>query len=297
MTMDRCGISILIATCNRPKMLGSCIESLLVQKPKTSCEILTLDQSDVERRYSPPSGESRVRPIYFDFKHKSRALNLGVDLASSDNVAFTDDDCIAEEQWIESMHEALSRQPNAVVTGRVIAGEVEEDAVRSRLHAEITERVVYQKGRITPIFKMWGCNFGFNKASYRRIGPFNEALGPGTPFKGSEDNEWSYRALREGLEIIYDPEVIVYHRSWRDKRDDAKLMRDYGYAAGALFAYISSVSKRDFLYHSLRLSRTVLGRILFSFDSAEIRNYLGYGANFIRGLRAYRQYVGRQPTR
>lgn len=294
--MNKHNLSILIATCNRPEMLAACIRSLLIQKSRISYEIIILDQSDIKKRCPSFPDEPRVKVVSCDFSNKSRALNHGVNLASSDYIAIIDDDCIAQEQWIESMHYALLSKPQITITGRVIAGDREENAVRSRLHDDIAERIVYQKKKITPIFKLSGCNFGFNKAVYKIVGPFNESFGPGSPFKSSDDNEWSYRALQCGLKIVYSPYVIVFHRSWRDRTADADLMKDYGYAAGAFFEFISSVSKRDFLYHSIQLWHWLLGAVLFSFNWYEIRKHLDYGAHFVQGFRAYHHYVKQQKS-
>ncbi|OFZ71324.1 MAG: hypothetical protein A3K03_12005, partial [Bdellovibrionales bacterium RIFOXYD1_FULL_44_7] len=289
--MNKCDISILIATRNRPKMLAACIRSLLTQKSEISYEIVVLDQSDAKKKRSFLPNEDGVRIVRCDFRNKSRALNLGVHLCLSDYIAVLDDDCIAQEQWIESMYYALLSEPHTVVTGRVIAGDREEGAVRSRLHDDITERLVYQKKEITPIFKLSGCNFGFSKAVFKVVGPFNEDFGPGSLFRSSDDNEWSYRVLQCGLKISYDPRVVIFHRSWRDKVTDTELMRDYGYAAGAFFGFISNFSKRDFFYHSVRLWRWILGAVLFSFNRREIGNHLGYGVHFVQGFRAYHYYV------
>lgn len=281
-------LSILVATCNRSEMLDACVRSLLIQKPKNSYEIIVLDQSDIiQKETTLFSSEPTIKIVRCSFRNKSRALNQGVKLASANYIAVIDDDCIADKQWIDSMYRALKREPTTIITGRVIAGDKEKNATRSRLHDNLTERVVYQKHKITPIFKLSGCNFGFNRTIYKIIGQFNESFGPGSIFKSADDNEWSYRALRLGLRIIYTPEVIVIHRSWRGSQNDVQLMENYGYATGAFFGSILKSSKFDFLYHSAQLWRWLLKTIFLSFNFHEIRSHINYGVSFFWGFFAY----------
>ena len=143
---------------------------------------------------------------------------------------------------------------NYIITGKVIAGEVEPSAELSVLHDDINEKQVYKKEFVTPIFKLSGCNFGFTKTDFTTIGGFDTEFGPGSHFKSSDDNEWCYRALsKHGYSLVYDPEVIVIHRSWRNIHQQAKQFSDYGYASGAFFRYILKHSVYDFIFHFSKL--------------------------------------------
>lgn len=280
-------ISILVATCNRPKMLKACIQSLLAQQTAIHYEIIVLDQSDSVSLNTLPL-DSKIKLIHCDFKNKSRALNQGVILAASNYIAIIDDDCIADENWIANLNTSLRNEGRtSIVTGRVLASRIEKGSILSRLHDSSTERVTFKKKWITPIFKLSGCNFGFHKNLYEIIGAFNENLGPGSSFKSSDDNEWSYRAVNLGFPIIYMPEVLVQHRSWRNIQEDSRLMRDYGYATGAFFKIILWNSKLDFLYHSIQLHLWLLKNVFFSFNTREIGIHMLYGLFFYKGFLRY----------
>lgn len=284
-------ISILVATCNRPEMLKTCLGSLFTKKTETPYEIIILDQSDTKKQITLSSNEPMAKVIACDFKNKSRALNLGVKLASADYIAVIDDDCIADKYWVDSIYKALRKEGrNFIITGRVVAGDKEKDATRSRLHDTLGERIVFKKNRATPIFKLSGCNFGFHKTIYERVGLFNENLGPGSAFKSSDDNEWSYRALNLGFQIVYVPKAVVTHRSWRNAKEDIRLLKDYGYAAGAFFKSIFRTSKLDFLYHGIQLWWWLLKTILFSFNIHEIVGHAYYGLFFFKGFLTYHHF-------
>lgn len=280
-------LSIIVPTCNRPDMLKICIQSLIDQQTKIPYEIIILDQSDPEK-LGASSLNQLIKFVCCDFKNKSRALNLGVRLALSDYIAVVDDDCIADKSWVEKICRALDKNgPFSIIAGRVIAGYQEKGARLSRLHDDVMEEATFKKRFITPIFKLSGCNFGFHKKIFEVVGPFNENLGPGSPFKSSDDNEWSYRALNFGFSIVYEPEAIITHRSWRDTVEDLKLMKDYGYAAGAFFKIIFQNSKLDFLCHFSQLCWWLLKTIIFSFDAHEIKAHAFYALFFYKGFLRY----------
>lgn len=268
-------------------MLKKCVQSLIAQQTKVPYEIIVLDQSD-SKKLAVSFSSSLVRFIRCDFKNKSRALNLGVRLSLSDYVAVIDDDCIADKNWVEKMCEALDKKgPFSIITGMVVAGYQEKNARPSRLHDTCKKQVIFKKGLITPIFKLSGCNFGFYKKAFKIVGPFNENLGPGSHFKSSDDNEWSYRALNFGFSITYVPGAVITHRSWRDPTQDLNLMKDYGYAAGAFFKIIFKNSKLDFIYHFNQLCWWLLKTIIFSFDAVEIKVHVSYALFFIKGFLKY----------
>jgi len=284
-------ITILVATCNRPEMLKKCLESLVFQKTKTKYEIIVLDQSDSTRQIYSFSENAPVKIVSCDFQNKSKALNIGIKKALADYIAIIDDDCIAEKGWIENIYKSLKKEGgNAIVTGRVIAGKREENSVISRLHDDIEAKMIFQKNIITPIFKLSGCNFGFHKSVYEVVGAFDENFGPGSRFKSSDDNEWSYRALNLGYQIIYLPNAIVIHHSWRNAKEDIKLLKDYGYAAGAFFKLIFRNSKIDFIYHTTLLWLWLFKAIVFSFNAHEIKGHIYYGISFLKGFLDCKQH-------
>lgn len=248
------GISILLATKDRPEMTMRCVSSLLENSDNSLMfEIIILDQSNTP--ISMTIDSNNVRYIHLKETGKCIALNHGVVLSRYLYIAIIDDDCIAGADWILKIYQAIKNlEHKCIITGRVIAGEIESGAEISILHDDINEKRQYKKDFITPIFKLSGCNFGFNKSDINIIGDFDTDFGPGAQFKSSDDNEWCYRALHNhGYSLIYDPEIIVIHRSYRSSNEQAKQFSDYGYASGAFFCYVLKHSTFDFFYHISRL--------------------------------------------
>jgi GT2 family glycosyltransferase len=68
------------------------------------------------------------------------------------------------------------------------------------------------------------------------VGGFDERLGPGTRFPAAEDNDLGLRLLEAGYRIVYDPEAVLYHRTWRAHGERLRVMWNYGRGQGAFFA-------------------------------------------------------------
>lgn len=280
------GLSILLATKDREEMVKRCVLSLINSStPGLNFEILVLDQSNNSKN---EFYDSRVHIIKLNKLGKCNALNTGVSLCKYEHITVIDDDCIVESNWISKMYLSIKNlNTKHIITGKVIAGEVEPDAELSVLHDDINERQIYKKEFITPIFKLSGCNFGFNKKDFSIIGSFNVEFGPGSPFKSSDDNEWCYRALHNhGYSLVYDPEVIVIHRSWRNLDEQSKQFSDYGYASGAFFCYILKHSIFDFIYHFSKLIYWSIQTYL-TFNPKKILWQSLYIREFMRGFSHY----------
>src|SRR5680860_1555875 len=216
---DPLSLSVLVATCDRSDLIVRCLESIYSQEIKPQ-EVIVLDQSDDPRNTAQLCSQFGFSHIKLSEKNKSNAINLGMSLSCSNYVAVIDDDCIAQKDWIKTIIVSLTIHPDSIITGRVIAGGIEPNAVRSRLDDSLDKPKSYKKNIITPIFIFSGCNFILRKEIFQHVGLFDLRLGPGSKFLSSDDNEWSYRALSLGYRIFYDPSVIVQHRSWRSHNDD-----------------------------------------------------------------------------
>jgi GT2 family glycosyltransferase len=141
-------------------------------------------------------------------------------------VAVTDDDCFVEADWVRNIAACLCENPEAIITGRVEAVGAEEALVivNSRI-----PRIQRRPG--LKYDSMCGGNLGVAIAVIDRVGLFDED----PCLLASEDGEYSYRALRSGVPIIYAPEVGVRHFGWRDATERASRHRDYARSLGGFY--------------------------------------------------------------
>lgn len=248
-------ISVLIATADRPGLLEDCLKCLRASTFEDA-EVLILDQS---RAPSPPpslevsAGGARVRHIICPRRGKSAALNIGISEARGSLLAFTDDDCRVAPDWLEVMAAATNGGNQCVLTGRVLAGETEGEAAAAApsLRDDAAERIYRRPASKDVLF---GNNMAIPAEILRRVGPFDEALGPGTSAPAAEDNDLGYRLLKAGIPIRYLPAMVVVHRSWRGEREQVGLYLGYGVGQGAF--YRKHVGNRD-LHMLGRMARSL----------------------------------------
>lgn len=166
-----------------------------------------------------------ARHIVSDQRGRAAGINRGVSEIQTRFVAITDDDCFVEVDWLENLAEHLMRHPKAIVTGRVeAAGDDMITVVTSRTPA------VYTRPRLK-FDNLSGGNMGTSMEVVKIVGPFDED----TRLKTSEDGDWAYRALRQGIHIHYEPDVVVYHYGWRSPQERLAQYRGYARSHGGFY--------------------------------------------------------------
>ena len=166
-----------------------------------------------------------VKHILSTQRGRSAAINRGLEQLDTRFVAITDDDCFVAVDWLANMAKELRIHSEAVITGRVeAAGEEMIVVVTSTLPG------LYRRPRIK-FDSMSGGNMGTSIEVFRKVGLFEEDPVMAT----AEDAEWSYRALRNAITIIYDPNVCLWHYGWRDQQKRAEQYRHYALSHGGFY--------------------------------------------------------------
>jgi glycosyltransferase involved in cell wall biosynthesis len=116
-------VTVVVPTIGRPELLEACLASLAACEPRAD-EVLVLDQSggDSVRSVVNAYASAAVRVLTLCVANKSLALNLGLEQARHDAVLMTDDDCTVAPSWVAVAWSQLERDPEAMVTGRVLPG-------------------------------------------------------------------------------------------------------------------------------------------------------------------------------
>ena len=166
-----------------------------------------------------------VKHILSTQRGRSAGINRGLEQTYTRFVAITDDDCFVQEDWLSNMATRLEQHPQAVITGRVEAAG--EDMV-----VVVTSSTPSVQNRPRLKFdSMSGGNMGTSLDIFRKVGLFEEDPVMAT----AEDAEWAYRALRKGISIRYEPDVVLAHFGWRDTGKRAEQYRDYALSHGGFY--------------------------------------------------------------
>jgi len=168
------------------------------------------DTFDAVRRYQCSSAP-RIK-----IQHRTKrgnipsARNVGIHLSRGEIVAFTDSDCVVHECWIEKLCEEFKHLPSIAGVG----GAVKPFSLDPVSRALALLNMVSSSGGERSFKKQ----LATSNAAYRKdvlidVGGFDENASVG------EDLDLYHRITQQGHQILYDPEIVVYHKHRMQLRD------------------------------------------------------------------------------
>jgi GT2 family glycosyltransferase len=211
-------LSIIVATRNRASYLSELFESLrtaLAGSPG-GVQLIVIDNGSTDGTRQVITAWGRRLPQLLDLFEeqpgKSRALNRGLQHASTPLMAFLDDDVRVAADWVAQVRMFFHTHPQyAAAGGRVrLAPEVTDPDMLGRV-ARYRSLPLYDAGNaVCDGNGLAGCNMVLRRRVFDMIGPFDERLGPGAS-GAHEDADLVARMRAASLRIGYMPGAIVYH--------------------------------------------------------------------------------------
>jgi GT2 family glycosyltransferase len=232
-------ISVIVVTLGRTPLLQRCVRAIAsgALRPR---ELVVVDQGPpgLAPRLEEWLAGSAVALEHVDVPPMgvSRARNIGAAAAAADHLAFTDDDCVPDAEWLAALAQAVEATPADGASGRVLP--LEDDrpgriAVSSR--TDTRARAFRGRDHAAPWDVGTGGNLLVRRTVFERAGGFDEEFGPGARFRAAEDVELLERLLRAGATLAYTPRAVVHHER-KTRSDRLKRRLPYGFGMGALVA-------------------------------------------------------------
>lgn len=231
-------VSVIICTRNRAADLAVALAALgrLAPPPDTSVEVIVVDNASTDHTARVVEDARAVLPFPLHRLREVRrglgaARNCGLQFASGEVIAFTDDDCIVGEDWLARIVAHFREaDPPGVLGGRV--------ELFNPDHLPLTVLTSTEPRRLAPTEHpgglLLGCNMAFHRRVVEAIGAFDPRFGAGTPLVGAEDQDFIQRAQRAGFAVRYEPDVLLHHNHGRTTAEEArKLLVGYAYSDGA----------------------------------------------------------------
>lgn len=193
-------ISVVVPTYNRAPLLKNNIEALLRQDyPKSDYEILICDDGSKDNTKELVEGyiaENKLPRIkYLTQKNQGPAAvrNLGIRNATADIIAFTDDDCEVDPDWLSQIAASFSKDGGIVGVGGVTY------SVPARI-TPFTHQIENKEPWSFPT-----CNIAYRSDLLETLGGFD----PRFPFT-NEDADISWRIESIG-KVVHNPKMRVLH--------------------------------------------------------------------------------------
>lgn len=290
-------ITVAVATCGHSDGLARCLEAL-ASGTRVPNEVIVVDQSP-----SPGSQATveacplPIRHLLQDRRGLSASRNLALDAATSAVLAVTDDDCVPDSRWVETIVGAMSMHSDSLVTGAILPLGKQPPGTYAVSLRDGTEPVLHDR-RVPPWFVGSGANMAGPVAVLRRLGGWDERLGTGSPGQAGEDVALIDAALRASVSVRYEPAAVVRHE-WTDRRRRLSTRWSYGFGLGVFLAFRGTagdpfVIRMTSAYLRPHVRAIVAGAIGFDRDriAQHGRAVVGMAVGVIHGVR-----IRRHPTR
>lgn len=218
--------SIIVPTFDRLKLLDNCIRSLLSQDyPKNKYEVIIIDDGSTDNTAniveSFKKKHSNVR--YYKIKNSGPAIarNLGLKKAKGNFIAFTDDDCTVEKEWLRKIEIAFNKS-NADAVGGSIVNPTNRYIAWAQYILNLSSWFPGGKEKSVQVIPT-------GNVTYREASIKDYFFPTYLDRRGYSDSLFCYGLYEKKKKILFCPDIRVKHHFW-----------DMGYGIKAFF----SIQKR-----------------------------------------------------
>lgn len=202
--------SIIIPTYNRPTRLQKCLSAVAeMDYPKAKFEVIVVDDgssAQLDQIAESLNGKLNVRLLKQDNQGPASARNRGTKEANGEILAFTDDDCLPNRQWLRALAESFSVNPDSMIGGKIMNA-LPENAFSSASQTLVAYLYSYYNDNSKDAAFLTSNNLAVAAERFREFGGFDEAWGRAA----AEDREFCDRWRLQGNKMVYEPKAVVNH--------------------------------------------------------------------------------------
>ncbi|MBX7207579.1 MAG: glycosyltransferase [Verrucomicrobiaceae bacterium] len=222
-------ISVIVCTRNGAATLRACLAALEKQR-HVNHEVLVIDDGSTDATAGIAGEFTAFRYIRQDHTGLSAARNHGAREAAGEVLAFTDDDCVPDDEWLLRLSAAYDDPkwvaaggPNVPPPPRNRTEVAVADAPGAPTHVLLSD----EEAEHLP-----GCNLSVRKDALLRIGGFREEF---TTAGDDVDICWRLRAA--GGKLRFVPAAMVWHHRRATVCAYLRQQRGYGAAEALLMKH------------------------------------------------------------
>lgn len=215
--------SVIVATHNRPDSLRRLIASLAPELAADSRELIVAENGTPAPIELPPEAPA-LKHLHEPRAGKCRIQNRAIAAAPGEILVFLDDDLIVAPGYLAAVEDFFdAHREFAAMKGRILAAE--DPGKKIGPMAVYLDLPIADHGdAVIEVRGVLGANMAFRADALRRVGPFDERLGPGAGGH-EEETEMSQRLRRAGFRIGYAPRALVYHEVDAARADRERFIR------------------------------------------------------------------------
>jgi len=221
-------VSVVVATYNGSRTLPNCLTSL-GRLNYADYEVILVDDGSTDRTPDVAKSFPTVRYLRQPNQGLSAARNTGIRAAAGEIVAFTDDDCRADEDWLYYLINDLLRSDWAGIGGHNFLPPDDSPVAAAVMaspggpaHVLISD---------TEAEHIPGCNMAFYKSVLEQIGRFDPIYR-----KAGDDVDICWRLEDGQFKIGFSPAAFVWHYRRSTVKAYLKQQTGYGEAEALLIA-------------------------------------------------------------
>lgn len=254
-------LSVVICTWNRSKTLPGVLASLekCVVPPAIQWEVVIVDNNSTDDTRNVCQAFVNKHPGTFRYifearQGKSFAQNTGIQNASGEIIALTDDDVAVDSNWIAELHKAFLEHDCAGIGGRIIprwtCPKPDWLGLDTRWHHPAYGAIVrFEKGDSPFVLDVTavGANLAFRRSVFAKHGFFRTDLSGNHAdhrrlgdLLGGEDTEYCRRIMNAGEKIVYAPRAVVHHPA-EANRVNKKYLQTFAFHYGRYICRIHGV--------------------------------------------------------
>ena len=194
-------VTVVVATRNRSGLLERLLTALARQRFHGEMDVIVVDDASTDDTAAVLGRLASATTLKVDWlslpdrRGPGGARNVGWPRSRAPLIAFTDDDCVPDDDWLASLVEALADAD--LVQGRTLP---DPDQLPELGPFGRTIRVPRENGYFQT------CNVGYRRDLLEQLSGFDESFA-----QVAEDTDLAWRAIEAGARTSFSEAALVHH--------------------------------------------------------------------------------------
>lgn len=215
-------VSAIVCTRNGRERIGSCLRALRASRIRHRFELIVVDDgsNDATAQFVRENFPE-VTLIRTEHGGLSAARNAGAQRAKAEILAYTDDDCEPDRDWLQRVYDLLEAHPDYAAVGGPNLPQQPKHWREAVICAAPGAPSHVMLDDVTAEH-LPGCNLVVRKSALEQLGGFDPRF-----HTAGDDVDFCWRLQDAGMQLGFDPGAFVWH--WRRPTLRGYLRQQIGY--------------------------------------------------------------------